>query len=236
MIRIAIAEDDPSCCRVLEEHIARFREERGMEIESVVFSDGLELVDGYRPVWDVLLLDIEMPRMDGMTAAHRIRALDRDVVIIFITNMAKYAIKGYEVEALDFVLKPVGYFAFSTKLDKALLQVRSRPRKVLMVPQDDGVLRLSMGDIHYIEVIKHRLHLHTAEGVLTMPGSLSEMEQQLAGEHFVRCNKGYLVNLRYVTLIKGDTVQVAGDTLLISRRRKEEFLLAVTDYYGGGSL
>lgn len=234
MIRIAIVEDDDACRLQLESHVRRFGRERGEEIEPVLFSDGLSLADEYLPIWDILLLDIEMPRMDGMTAAQKIRALDRDVIIIFITNMAKYAIKGYEVDALDYVLKPVGYFALATKLEKAVRYVRSQAQQFLLVPEDDGLHRVPVRDICYIEVLKHWLYLHTTSGIRTMPGSLNEMEQKLAGKFFVRCNKGYLVNLRHVSLVKSNTVVVGGDELLISRRRKEAFLLAVTDYYGGG--
>ena len=234
MIKIAVVEDDGSCAQRIRSFLERYGTEKGEGLDVVCFSNGLELVRDYRPIWDVLLLDIEMPEMDGMTAARRVRELDGEAAILFITNMGQYAIRGYEVDALDFLLKPVSYFAFAMKLDKALVHARSRRTVSLMIPQEDGVCRVSARDIWYVEVSLHRLHIHTAEGVLLTPGSISEFEQRLAGEPFARCNKGYLVNLRHVRLVKGDTVLVGGDELLISRRKKKEFLQAVTDYYGGG--
>lgn len=119
MVRIAIAEDDPAYRATLEEYLDRYRRENGLEAEVTTFSDGLALTEGYRPVYDLLLLDIEMPNLDGMSAAEKIRSSDPEVVIIFITNMAQYAIKGYQVDALDYVLKPVSYAAFAFKLKKA---------------------------------------------------------------------------------------------------------------------
>lgn len=233
MIRIAIVEDDPKAVELLRSYLAHYEQDAGVKTEVTVYTDGAEAVDHYTPIYDVLLLDIEMPHLDGMTAAGWIRASDPDVIMIFITNMAKYAIKGYEVGALDFVLKPVTYFAFALKMDKAVAALKSREQRSLLVPTEDGVLRLSTHEITYIEVIDHRLQIHTERRVYTMPGTLAGMEETLKGTNFARCNKGYLVNLRHVAEIKGNSVVVGGAELLISRRRREEFLAAVSAYYGG---
>ena len=106
MIRVAIVEDDLSCVQQLREYLSRYQKSSEEDIEVAVYPDGMAVVEQYRPVFDVLLLDIEMPRLDGMAAAREIRRTDPEVIMIFITNMARYAIKGYEVNALDFVLKP----------------------------------------------------------------------------------------------------------------------------------
>lgn len=235
MIRVAIAEDDAVCAGQLRSYLEQYGKERETPLDVSLYSDGMELVEDYRPIYDILLLDIEMPRLDGMTAAQRIRRLDQDVIIIFITNMARYAIRGYEVGALDFVLKPVRYFAFALKMDKAAACLRGRAQKSLMVPTQEGMVRITTGEITYIEVVKHYLQFHTEQGrTYSMLGTLTEMEKQLADASFARCNKGYLVNLRHITQIRSGSVVVGGDELLIARRRKDEFLRAVTDYYGGG--
>ena len=116
MLHIAIVEDEDACARQLEEYLQRFQEENGIQISVERFADGMELTERYHPGWDLILLDVEMPRLDGISAAAEIRAQDSAVQMIFITNMAQYAIKGYEVDALDYVLKPVSYYAFSLKL------------------------------------------------------------------------------------------------------------------------
>ena len=113
MIRVAIVEDEAAVREQLAGYVQRCTRQYGTLFEVTMFTDGLEILEEYRPVYDIIFLDVEMPQLDGMETARRIRAMDSEVQLIFITNMAQYAIKGYAVGALDYVLKPVPYFAFS---------------------------------------------------------------------------------------------------------------------------
>lgn len=105
MLHVGIVEDEAGSRRLLREMIEKYALENQKEIAVREFSDGTEIVENYRPDYDILLLDIEMPAMNGMEAAEKIRETDPEVVLVFITNMAQYAIKGYQVDALDFILK-----------------------------------------------------------------------------------------------------------------------------------
>ena len=118
MIRVAIVEDEAEIREQLMGYVQRYTRQYGTAFEVKTFADGLEILEDYRPAYDLILLDIEMKHLDGMETARRIRELDPEVMLVFITNMAQYAIKGYAVGALDYVLKPVPYFAFSQQLQK----------------------------------------------------------------------------------------------------------------------
>ena len=107
----------------MQEYVRRYTRQYGTEFEVTVFADGVDILEDYRAVYDIIFLDVEMKHLDGMTTAERIRQMDADVILIFITNMAQYAIRGYSVGALDYVLKPVPYFAFSQQLLKAVARL-----------------------------------------------------------------------------------------------------------------
>lgn len=233
MLRVAIVEDDAGYANQLTEFLNRYGKENDEEIHRTIFRDGLDIVEDYQPIWDIILLDIEMPLLDGMSAAERIRSLDPSVILIFITNMAQYAIKGYEVDAMDFVLKPVNYFAFNMKLRKACRVLRERSTASVLVPADGGTRKLPVSSIRYIEVADHRLIYHSIEGNFEMFGSLKDLEATL-GKDFARCNHCYLVHLKYVDGIQADNVILGQDTLKISRTKKKEFVQRVSDYYRFG--
>lgn len=234
MLRIAVVEDDPAALEQLEGFLERYQAERGIPITVASFGDGSGILEHYRPVYDVIFLDIKMPRVDGMAAAERIRRMDQNVVIVFITNMAQYAIQGYSVGALDFVLKPVTYYTFSVKLDRAARLVEKRAPAQIVLNLPDGAVRLGTDQIYYVEIQDRRLHYHTDQGAYTLRGSMKEAERQLAGRHFVRCNYWYLINLFHVTEVKKDVAVVAGHELEISRRSRTAFMAALTNYAGGG--
>lgn len=234
MVRIAIVEDEAGCRRQLQEYIRRFSSERGVEFDIAEFQEGSALVEHYRPVWDIILLDIQMPGMDGMETARRIREYDQNVVLVFITNLAQFAIKGYEVSAYDFVVKPITYPAFAMKLQKITVRMEGRAEDYVLLPVSSGMKKLAASEIFYIEVINHRLYCHTAEGPCPLTsGTLTALEEKLTGNFFCRCNSCYLVNLRYVTDIRKDSVVVGGDELAVSRARKKPFLQALTEFVGG---
>ena len=100
MIRVAIVEDDAEVQGVLQEYVRRYTRQYGTEFEVTLFADGVDILDDYRAVYDIIFLDVEMKHLDGMTTAERIRQMDAEVILIFITNMAQYAIRGYSVGAL----------------------------------------------------------------------------------------------------------------------------------------
>lgn len=233
MLRIAVVEDDPQCAAQLQEMISRYASENALEQETVMFRDGLEIANEYRPVWDLIFLDIEMPHLDGMRTAEMIREKDPAVVLIFVTNMARYAVKGYEVDAMDFLVKPVSYGPFSLKLRKAVNLAKSRESRFLLVNQDGQSLRIPTDRIQYVEVINHRLHVHTEDEDYTLRGSLQDIEKQVEGLPFARCSVSFLVNLRNVTAVTKETVYMKGCELPIGRTRKKEFLERFFSYMGG---
>ena len=233
MIRIAMVEDEAAVREQLQGYIQRYTRQYGTEFAVTEFSDGMEILDAYRPVYDIVLLDVEMKHLDGMETARRIRELDRDVVLLFITNMAQYAIKGYAVGALDYVLKPVPYFAFSQQLQKAEEKLRRRVRHYLAVPVEGGLRRLDTAQIYYMESEGHRVHFYTEEGEFSAPGALKTFEEKLADLPFARCNSGYLVNLAQVKSVQQGLAQVGPYELQVSRPKRKSFLAALADYIGG---
>ena len=161
MLRIAIAEDEEICAQKLQEYIRRYAGERGLEAAVTWFRDGLELAEGYVPKWDILFLDIQMGHLDGMETARRIRRQDPDVTLVFITNLARYAIEGYEVDASDFILKPLEYDRFRVRMDKLIPRLARKRGAFVVLPLAEQKIRVAVEDILYAEVVDHDLSVVT---------------------------------------------------------------------------
>ncbi len=233
MIKIAIVEDDSQYIDTLKEYIARFTRENSVSIDLKIFTDGKQIVFDYEPLYDIILMDIEMPGLDGMSAAEKIRETDRDVIIIFITNMAQYAIKGYQVRARSYILKPVNYYSFEMELKEAVGTLAKKKNDALLLPGEDGLVKVMVGDIYYLESRKHQMLIHTKSGVIQIRETMKNMEEKLAEYYFERCNVSYLVNLSHVNGIVGDCVDVEGEQLPISRQKRKGFIAALSNYVGG---
>lgn len=234
MYRIAIVEDEKSYSDQVQEYVQKYGEENGLTFEIQTYSDGQKIADDEKNHYDIIFFDIEMKTMNGMEAASVIRGRDENVVIVFITNMAQYAIEGYSVGAFDFVLKPIDYYSFSFRLSRALERVKKKETLEVVVNTAKGIKRLDSGKIWYVEIDNRILYFHTKEGQYSMRGTMQSAEEMLRDYHFVKCNHWYLVNLKFVTEIRDNVVIVAGNQLEISRRNKTSFIRAVTDYIGGG--
>lgn len=231
--RIAIVEDNEESISVLMGFLHRFAKEQNTLFDAFVFKDGDEIVSDYEAKYDIIFLDIEMKRMDGVSAAKKIRSFDREVILIFITNAPQYAIKGYEVDALSYLLKPVPYFAFSQELMKSLDKINKRKNKYVLITTENGIVRLNIADITYIETRNHYLTIHTKNEIFTMKAPLKKMVNELRDSPFYVCNSCYLVNLDEVTGVDGETAIVSGDELKISRPRKKGFMEALASHFGG---
>lgn len=235
MYRIAVVEDDRNFVDELKTYLDQYAREEGQGFEVSVFHDGAEILEDYAPRYDLILLDIEMPKVNGMDAAEKIREVDENVVLMFITNMAQYAIRGYSVGALDFVMKPITYYTFSMKIKRALKRVQKKELPSILLTLSDGVKKLEVHQIYYVEVQNRQLYYHTDEGDFVMRGSLQSAEKELPFGVFAKGNHWYLVNLMHVTAVYKNTAVVGPYELEISRRNKAGFLKALAEHMGGNS-
>lgn len=235
MYRIAVVDDDREFSAKLREYLEQYAKENDETFEIEVFYDGAEILKDYTPRYELILLDIEMPAVNGMEAAQKIREMDESVVLMFITNMAQYAIHGYSVGALDFVMKPISYYPFSMKIKRALKRVQKKEIPTILLTTSDGVKRLKVSQIYYVEIQGHMLHYYTEEGEFVMRGTLSSVEKMLPSSLFVKCNHWYLVNLMHVTEVRKNTTVVGNFELEVSRRNRAGFLKALAEHMGGNA-
>lgn len=229
MIYVSVVEDEKKYSDVLREHIARYSASTGEQFEVKVFSDPFTFLDNYKKT-DIVFMDIMMPGMDGMETSKRLRKIDSDVVLIFVTNMSKFAIKGYDVDAFGFVVKPVYYEDLKIRLDKAVEKIKNKPEPKLLVSIGSSTLVLKTDDIRYVEILSHKLTYHTTGGDITAYSSLKKLTAELPPKQFLKVNKSFIVNLAYVTVIEEFDIFLGKEAIPIAQKKKREIESALQKY------
>lgn len=233
MYKILIFEDTPEEAQALLGHIERYAAEHGEQLQATWERSAVALGPESERA-DLIFMDIEMPGVSGMDAATLLRTFDAVTPIIFVTNLAQFAVKGYEVNALDFIVKPVSYGAFSLRMAKALRVMRENRGSSIVVKARGGMEVLHVEDITYIEVMNHALTYHRADGepVVTR-ATISEAEESLANRPFVRINKSFLVNMRHIASVHGQEVELfSGEVLPIGRSMRKAAVERIAAYLG----
>lgn len=231
----AIIEDDGSYAEYLRTCLTRYGEEHGCAFQVRRFGRAEAFLEGSQGLYDIVFMDVELGDgwMNGIEAARALRARGSMAMLFFITNMPQYAPSGYDVDAIDYCIKPINYRSLSVKLDKALRILKNRDGVPVRIRVRDGLKVVSSADIHYIEVMGHDLMFHTENEVISAYGGLKEREEELKDRGFARCSASVLVNLRYVNGLFGDEVSVGSERIRIGRSRKKEFMACLNKYLGG---
>ena len=235
MIRIAIGEDEQEYVQTLKSYLNRYETEHGLNFRIEIFSDGLDIISDYTSVYDIILLDIQMKHLNGMKTAEKIREFDEEVILIFITSSSQFALEGYMVDALGYVLKPVPYLSFSQILNKAIRKTEKRQEThYITIDVDGGTMRINLESVYYIESQLHHLLIHTEKGSYITPGPMKRMEETLKTYGFAKCHNAYLVSLMHVTgILQSHVLLSSGHKVPVSRARKRPFMDCLTDYLGG---
>lgn len=192
MYHIAIAEDVVFEQKRMTEFLHRYEKENNVTFQIDLFSDGADLIKDYPEGLDILLMDIMMEKMDGLKAARLIRRRDERVILIFVTNMIQYAIHGYSVDAMDFIVKPVSYTGLKARLDRAIQKLRKNSCRHIEVRNSEGVHSIAVSDICYLETYNHKTIIHTKDQAIFANSSLRSLEEALTGLPFFRCHTSFL--------------------------------------------
>ena len=233
-MNIAVVDDNLNDRKMILDYLSQFFNESGVDYTTSTFEDGVSFLKDYSFSYDFIIFDIDMPQMSGIDTAKELRKKDSNVTIMFVTNMPQYALEGYSVEAVDYVLKPLSYPDFRLKMKKATRYIlRNSVKKVTINTTEDGLITVDSSDIYYVESKLHYIYYHTKKGIYKMRAKLTEVEDILLPYHFARSGGSFLINLTYLEKIDGNEIVVAGETLPLSRRMKASLMSAFTKYMGG---
>ena len=231
-LSLAICDDDPLILDSLGEKAARWGKARLHTLSLDLFPSAEALLFAMedRGGWDILLLDVEMPGMDGVALSKKLRKADRDLSIVFITGFPDYMQEGYEVGALHYLLKPVKEEKLFEVLDRAAEEKAGAPRCLFLSSGREGE-RIPVSDILYAESDGHYVRFHTKEGEKRLRATIPEAEK-LLGEDFFRISRSYLAPLARVKSISRTVVTMDEGTVLpLGRGNYEELNRALIAYF-----
>ena len=211
--RVAIVDDNSTDAEFIQGILNRWAEQRLADIQTEVFSSAESFLFRYAEDknWDILLLDIEMGAMDGVTMAKRVRQDNEAVQIVFITGYSDYIAEGYEVAALHYLMKPVKREKLLTVLDRAL-EKRKQEERCLNLASSGEMVRLPFYEIRYLDVSANYVTVH-AKADYTVKRTLGDFEKEL-DDRFHRVGRGMILNLKYIQRVTKTDVYLSDGTVL----------------------
>ncbi len=233
MLLVAIVDDDPKDSGLLRSQVEAYFKKNNIPAVINVFRDGLDFIRG-TDHHDIVFMDIRMEKLDGLEAARLMRKINKDACLIFVTNMAQFAIKGYMVDALDFIVKPASMTSITYVLDKAMKRLGDSNNAAFSLKTSEGTVTINSNDIQYVEVFDHYLIYHTTKGEYNVRGKISNVIEKLDQQRFVLCNRSFVVNLRYVSNITVDTLTIGDTQISISKSRRRELMQRFSSFLGDG--
>ena len=221
--RVAICDDSVKDAEYVQNVLRKWASERNIVVQAEVFLSAESFLFHYEEdkSYDILLLDIEMGAMDGVTMAKRVRQDNETVQIVFITGYSEYILEGYEVEALHYLMKPVSEEKLFTVLGRAL-DKQKQNEKCLNLLLSGEMLRIPFYQIRYVDVQKNYVTIHGKEEY-TVKRTLSDMEKEL-DEGFCRVGRGMILNLKLIRRVTKTQVHLADGTVLPLPRGTYELL------------
>lgn len=229
----AIVDDDLKILDQLEKYIKIFAASIKESIQTKKFKSGDEFLTENSKQYDAAFLDINMPGKSGMEIARMLRKKNNTISIIFVTELANYAIEGYKVEALDYILKPIQYFQIELVLRKLLRNIQNQENRTIVIQYKGMTVVLKTAELCYIEVLDHYVTYVTINKSFRLKETLTQAEEKIKGLSFIRCNRYCVVNVKYITEISADSIVAAGKSFSVSRAKRKEIMKKVMEFHGG---
>lgn len=237
-VHIAMLEDDEAEALVTHSMVQRYCANASIDFLMDVHSTPESFLSLPLENYDLLFLDILLQKgVTGMDVAKEIRKTNKRIGIVFLTKSTHFAIDGYKVDAIDYIVKPLVYEEFYLKMRKILDVVTRLMDKDILLKTTEGIIKVKESDVAYIEVIKHYLHFHQCDGrVFTVRGTIKDYAQSLSAK-FARSGNSFIVNLLCVDRIGSADIYVRFDdgkveAVPLTRSFREGFLNAFSDYFG----
>lgn len=235
MYRILIVEDNPAEARTLRGYVERYGQQSGETFQVTWYRSALEFIECGLS-FDLILMDIGLPGINGMEATELLRGYDVETPVVFVTDLAQYALRGYEVGAMDFMVKPVSYYDFALRMRRGMRLVRRRGTSSLVLQTKDGMRVISLSDLLYVDVRSHDLHYHLWgwDEPVVIRGSISAVEKELGDGPFVRVSNSHIVNVNHIVSVSGKDITLSDhEVVSFSRPRKAAAMERIAALLGG---
>lgn len=229
-MEIAIVDDQTSERKLLSDKVKLYSEKLPGPCRIFTYTSGWELIKANRP-FDVIFLDIQMQDLSGIEVAKKLRLAGNTCYIVFVTVLQEYVYDAFEVQATDYLLKPVDDNRFCRMMDRIYSSLQGRGKNSLIVSSKGNAFQsILLGDILYCEAVNHKINIYTKAGVQACSFKIEELERRL-DDRFFRCHRSYLVNLEYVCGYRDGLAALEnGGKIPVSRLRGQAFSLKMLQH------
>jgi len=220
-MRIAICDDDPKQIQLTSQYVRNWSRDREVTVEICEFNNAESFLFQWSTTisFDMAFLDIQMGSMSGMELAEKIRKIDDQLIIVFITGLKEHILHGYEVRALHYLLKPIKSIDCYKCLEQAYEIITKHRTDTFLIPVEGQIRRFNYNELYYFEVFSHYVSVQTRKGIFSYKKKISDLAEELPKEIFVRCHRSYIINLQYVktiekklvTMDNGNSVPISSD-------------------------